>query len=379
MENLTLLENLLKKYLDGLLTIQERRQFNDLLADDANEQVVKGMIHDHINEFTEENSLITREVDFEKLYGNILSNLDINNQDEHPVSRRTLLKKVLYLSAAAAVLAGVFLIGRISSRPAADDIILSQSSFTEVTSPYGSMSEIKLPDGTSVILNAGSTLKYKNDFNRNNRDIELYGEAYFKVAKNPEIPLVVSAGYIDVIALGTEFNIKAYPEESTIETTLIEGKVEIANSNPVKKVEDEFIDLVPNQKAIFYKGEEEFKIEAINKKTIQPEPVKPFLENILISPKADVEKTVAWTEGRLIFRGESFENLCIDLQRKYDVKFVFIEEALKNYRFTGVLLDETLEQVLNVIKLSAPIDYSVEAKSVYLFAKVSSSEDSKKP
>lgn len=377
MENLNLLENLLNKYLDGSLTIQERRQFNDLLADNANEQVLKGMIHDHINEFTEENSLITREVDFDKLYTNILSNLDVNTQEEHSFSKRTLLKRILYYSAAAAVLAGVFLIGRISSMSQADDSILNQSSFTEVTSPYGSKSEIKLPDGTSVILNAGSTLKYKNDFNQKNRNIDLYGEAYFKVAKNPEIPLVVSAGSINVIALGTEFNIKAYPEESTIETTLIEGKVEIANSNPVKKVEDEFIDLIPNQKAIFYKGEEEFKIESANKKTIQPEPVKPFLENILISPKADVEKTVAWTEGRLIFRGESLEDLCIDLQRKYDVNFVFIEEELKKSRFTGVLLDETLEQVLNYIKLSAPIDYSLEGKTVYLFADVSRSE--KKP
>jgi ferric-dicitrate binding protein FerR (iron transport regulator) len=198
----------------------------------------------------------------------------------------------------------------------------------------------------------------------NNRDINLYGEGYFKVAKNASLPLVVSAGHISIKAVGTEFNIKAYPEENTIETTLIQGKVEIANSNQVE--DNKFIDLEPNQKAIFYKDEEEYTVENANERQ-KPEPVKPVLDNILISPKADVEKTVAWTEGKLIFRGENLENLSIDLQRKYDVKIVFIDEGLKKFRFTGVLLDETLEQVMNVIKLTAPIGFSIEGKTVYLF------------
>lgn len=271
------------------------------------------------------------------------------------------------MSAAAAILAGAFFLGRTSS-PAIVKVP-DQLSYTEIKSPLGSRSEIKLPDGTDVILNAGSTLKYRNDFNQNNRDIDLYGEGYFRVAKNPEIPLIVSAGYIDVTATGTEFNIKAYPEENTIEMTLIEGKVEIADSG-VNSDNEEVIDLVPNQKAIFYKNGDEFKLENINKAIIKPEPIKPFLERVLISPKADVEKTIAWTKGKLIFRGENLENLCIDLQRKYNVKFIFNEEALKKYRFTGVLLDETLEQVLDVIKLTAPIDFSIEGKTVNLFTDV---------
>ncbi len=378
MENPELLEILLNKYLSGKLTISERRQFNDLLADNANETVFKRLVHDHINEFIEENSLIVKEVDFDEIYSDILLKLDID-PTEVKHARHSLLKKILYTTAAAAVLTGVFLLGRIFPVSDSGTTDLTQYTYTEVKSPFGSRSEIKLPDGTSVILNAGSTLKYRNDFNQSNRNIDLYGEAYFKVARNPEVPLIVSAGYIDVIALGTEFNIKAYPEENTIETTLIEGSVEIANSGTVERKDDkESINLVPNQKAIFYKGEEGYRIESVIDKVIEPQPMKPFIENILISPKADVEKTVAWTEGRLIFRGENFENLCIDLHRKYDVNFVFIEDALKNYRFTGVLLDETLEQVLSVIKLSAPIDYSLEGKTVYLFADVSRTEKKQK-
>lgn len=367
MENRNILENLLNKYLHGNLTLSERRQFNDLLADASNEAAIKKIILKHITEYTDENSCIDKKLDFDEVYSEILSRLDIENSSSGTfVIHHSPLRKILLVSAAAAILAGVFLLGRIFPVSKTNPGPLDQLTYTEVKSPYGSRSEIKLPDGTSVILNAGSTLKYRNDYNQKNRDIDLYGEAYFKVAKNPDIPLIVSAGYIDVIAVGTEFNIKAYPEENTIETTLIEGKVEISNIND--KVDDkEIINLAPNQKAIFIKGDDEYKIENTVRNEKKPEPLKPVFENILISPKADVEKTVAWTEGKLIFRRENLENLCIDLQRKYDVKFVFIEEDLKKLRFTGVLLDETLEQVLNVIKLTAPINYSIEAKIVYLF------------
>ncbi|HLP74634.1 MAG TPA: FecR domain-containing protein [Bacteroidales bacterium] len=365
MENRNLLENLLNKYLSGKLTISERRSFFDLLATDSNETVFKELILNHISEFTHENSFDEKAVDFDSVYKNILSDIKVNRNSPTPVRHISPRRKVLLTLIAAAVMAAIFLLGRLF--PASQNGMVAsvqQVSYTEVKSPYGSRSEIKLPDGTEVILNAGSTLKYRNDFNMNNRDINLYGEGYFKVAKNASLPLVVSAGHISIKAVGTEFNIKAYPEENTIETTLIQGKVEIANSNQVE--DNKFIDLEPNQKAIFYKDEEEYTVENANERQ-KPEPVKPVLDNILISPKADVEKTVAWTEGKLIFRGENLENLSIDLQRKYDVKIVFIDEGLKKFRFTGVLLDETLEQVMNVIKLTAPIGFSIEGKTVYLF------------
>lgn len=366
MESRNLLENLLNKYLNGKLTLSERKLFFELLENDSNENDFKELIFSHISEFTHENSFADKNVDFDSVYGSILSQLRVPENSEKSLKQFSPLRKFIFISAAAAVLAGVFLLGRLFPASPDNQIQIIQPSYTEIKSPYGSRSEIKLPDGTDVILNAGSTLRYGNDFNTNNRDIDLYGEAYFKVAKNEVLPLIVSAGYINVMAVGTEFNIKAYPEENTIETTLIEGKVEISNSSE-KKDENQFIDLEPNQKAIFYKEDEAYVVENTVKNEKKPEPLKPLLDNVLISPKADVEKTIAWTEGRLIFRGESLENLCVDLQRKYDVKFVFIDEDIKKFRFTGVLLDETLEQVLNVIKLTAPIAYSIEAKSVYLF------------
>jgi len=367
MKNRNLLEELMDKYLKSKLTITERRQFNDLLTDDVNEEVFKEIIHEHANDFTELYSISDSNVDFDKIYCNILTHLKTNH-DITP--KRSLPEKLVYILTAAAVVTAVFFLGRVLPGSKSENKVISQAVYTEIKSPYGSKSEIKLPDGTTVILNAGSSLKYSNDFSITNRDINLYGEAYFKVAKNALIPLVVSTGYIDVIAVGTEFNVKAYPDENIIETTLINGKVEISNHSS----DEELVDLNPNQKAIFYKDKEEYKFEKSTERVTQPDQIKTNNKNILIAPQADVQKSVAWTEGRLIFHGETLGNLCIDLQRKYDVKFVCAEENLKKYRFTGVLLDETIEQVLNVIKLSSSIDYSLEGKTVYLFKGVNQHE-----
>jgi ferric-dicitrate binding protein FerR (iron transport regulator) len=86
--------------------------------------------------------------------------------------------------------------------------------------------------------------------------------------------------------------------------------------------------------------------------------------NIYIAEKIDPVPTVSWKDNRLIFKGEELSNLLIKLERKYDVSFSFEYEEIKQFRFTGTLEDETLTQVLDVIKLSAPIDYKLDGKTV---------------
>ncbi|MDP4273999.1 MAG: FecR family protein, partial [Bacteroidota bacterium] len=102
-----------------------------------------------------------------------------------------------------------------------------KGNFIEVRAPKGSKAEIVLFDGTRVNLNANSSLKYSKQYNINNREVYLEGEAYFQVAKNKKIPFIVKTSDINVRAVGTAFNVKAYPEEKKIETTLVNGIVEI--------------------------------------------------------------------------------------------------------------------------------------------------------
>ncbi|MBK7628066.1 MAG: FecR family protein [Bacteroidales bacterium] len=372
MKTNTDLDSLLKKILDGNSTAEEKLQFYDLIQSPDNERLIKEILYKQLTEFNEDYSDSGNSQDFDRIYNSILNEIEQKNRPrEKSLSSGKEIKlrrKIINTLTIAAISAAAFFLGSLYSRTQVNKStdIVSVISFSEIKAPYGSNSEILLPDSTKVILNAGSSIRYSSNFNVTNRDLVLVGEALFKVAKNLDIPLNVNAGDINVKAVGTEFNIKAYDDESIIETTLIEGKVEISQ---LLNVDDksQFIDLIPNQKAIYIKETESFNLEKIrNLDSLDAKPVRTLYENILISPKVDVSQVVAWTKGRLVIRGESLDNLCIELQRKYDVSIVFSDEKIKKYRFTGVLMDETLEQVLNVIKLTAPIEYSLKGKTVYM-------------
>ena len=362
----------LTKFLKGELPGEVKQQLFDLISSPCNEESFKEILFSLLNGSAEDNQ-VTDAVDFDNVYANILSEIrhqEIINNEIHILKSKGRIRKILLTGLSmAAVFTIAFFLGSFFTKSknisTAGPVIIVSS--TEIKAPYGSKSEIKLPDGTQVILNAGSTLKYKSDFNLTNRDLALAGEGYFKVAKNIDLPLNVNVGNISIKAVGTEFNVKAYDDEEVIETTLVNGKVEITQLGQ-NEGKNQFIDLIPNQKAIYIREEESFTLEKIkdNDPSLVGEPVKTIYDNILISPKVDVNQVAAWTRGKLVIRGENLGNLCIDLQRKYDITFTFVDEEIKKFRFTGILLDETLEQVLNVIKLTAPIKYQVKGKTVFL-------------
>jgi transmembrane sensor len=123
----------------------------------------------------------------------------------------------------------------------------------EVIAPVGSRTVVELSDGSVVHLNYGSRMKYPQNFWGETRGVTLTGEAYFEVAHNPDKPFVVSTGLIDVKAVGTIFNVNAYPENNDIATTLVEGKVlveKIQNNENVETIEE----LIPGQHVIYAKN-----------------------------------------------------------------------------------------------------------------------------
>ena len=203
-----------------------------------------------------------------------------------------------------------------------------------------------------------------NVFNRDNREIQLNGEAYFKVAKNADLPFDVKTGDLSIQALGTEFNVKSYDDEDIIETTLVEGKIAIHQGRKQKGS----IYLEPHQQALYVKNNKNLTVRDMKAvKEAKPEVLK-FRKGIMyIAEKIDPQPIVAWKDNRLILKGEELSSLVIKLERKYDVKFIFGSEKLKLFRFTGTLENETLTQVMDVIKLSAPLGYKLQGKTVLIF------------
>lgn len=365
------LDFLIGKYLEDRCTSEEKVRLFELLGSLKNEKSSKEEMLSQLNEFQESGENISR-VDFERIYTELMTEVNHREEQEREKEReqRRMRARRLILQAvsAAAIVCIGFFLGRVVS-PAGKVTVTEQplsEAYIEIKAPLGARSEVKLNDGTEVMLNAGSMIRYRSDYNLYNRELKLEGEAYFRVASNTDLPLVVNAGNINIKATGTEFNVKAYSDEGIIETTLVDGEVEISQTGNSDR--RKVLILKPNQKAIYAEQSDQLTLEKI--KEIEPQAVithKIETAGLLVSPKTDVEQATAWTQNKLIIRSENLESLCTKLQRKYNVTFVFSSSEIKKHRFSGILLDETLEQVLDVITLTAPVDYLLDKKTVLLF------------
>ncbi len=237
----------------------------------------------------------------------------------------------------------------------------------KITAPLGSMTKIELPDGSQVTLNAGSTLEYNMDYGLDCRKVKLEGEAYFKVAKKDSCLFTVMAKDAAINALGTEFNVKAYPDESFVQTTLVNGSVSInpnINSTDLKKE----ILLQPSQMLTIRKefGKEELqqknKRPALKNTPEEKNPEGEIIQKAVVDPAL----YTSWKDPRWIIQEEELESLAQKLQRRYDVNVVIASPVLKKYKFSGILEDETLEQVMDIMKSIAPINYYIDKKTVVL-------------
>ena len=187
----------------------------------------------------------------------------------------------------------------------------------EVIVPFGSKSRILLPDGSEVWLNAGSKLTYSMNYGRKLREVNLVGEGYFKVAHNPAKPFIVQASKVRIKALGTEFNVKAYPDENVIETILVKGSVVIDKSetsgNNSNKISQSIV-LKPGQKARIYK-EPETKTTYVKlpetKERLEPElkVEKPEKENKINLQSSNTKIETSWKDERWIIKGENLDEL----------------------------------------------------------------------
>ena len=240
---------------------------------------------------------------------------------------------------------------------------VKKKSFVEYFAPLGSRSFVQLADGSKVWINAGSTLKYSNSFGLDNRQLVLTGEAFFEVEKNENLPFVVKTSEINIVAIGTKFNVKAYSEENTIETTLIEGSVKLESSTV--NLQNNLI-LKPNEKAVFIKKNQSIELIGQTKNEEALETASdPKLE---IIKSVDPDPIVSWKDKRWVIKNEKLGLLATKLERRFDVNIIFDEEVLKEFYFGGTLEDENIEQIMQAISYSSPVEYVIQDNTVYIMA-----------
>ncbi len=244
--------------------------------------------------------------------------------------------------------------------------------YTEYTVPYSSMSKVILPDSSTVWINAGSTLKYNSDFGLKNRDVRLNGEAFFDVTKNPKLPFDVKLKKISFRAIGTKFNIKAYKEDPFIEAIVEEGKIQLHGINLKSHKNNAPVYLAARQKLVIPRSG--ILTDAGTEQ--DPNQNQPVNQNPSVIQKAEINYTIytdvnteiptSWKEENWIIDRERFEDFAVLLQRRYNVKIIFADESLKDFTFSGVIKNETLEQMLKAIYLTTPIEYEIEGNIITL-------------
>lgn len=283
------------------------------------------------------------------------------------------IKRVLGIAAVIAVIFGAGMLVQ-NMRSVPEKNFSETVEYIEVTAPAGSRAHIVLADGSKIWLNAGTKLQYSNQFGKRDRNIKLTGEAYFSVAKRADLPFVIKAADIVITALGTVFNVKAYAEEGYVETSLESGSVKIERimetsdgkenwQRPIVLQSNEKVSLVAYAQPIEETGKEE--------KTVpEKQEIAQFDQNHVAEPVIekleDIRVSTSWKDSNWVIRDESMKSLAVKLGRRYDVNFVFRDKELEKYKFSTTLRDETLEQVLNMIQMAAPIKYMVKEKNVYL-------------
>lgn len=202
--------------------------------------------------------------------------------------------------------------------------------YNELTVPEGRRFKIILSDSTVVFLNSGSKFKFPKSFIRNgNRDVYVWGEGYFSVAKDKERPFIVHTEAIDVQVLGTKFNVKAYSEDGEVKTSLVEGSVGVKSN------------LFPEKHTSIVPGEAAFYDTALEALSVQ---------------KVIIENDVAWIEDRLLFIGEPFAKVVKKIERSYGVKITNQNDNLNNVRFYGDF-DINQENVKDVLDAFATIEF----------------------
>ncbi|NJK95364.1 MAG: FecR family protein [Bacteroidales bacterium] len=236
---------------------------------------------------------------------------------------------------------------------------------TEYNVPKGSKSSLKLPDGTIVWLNAGSKLTYTDDFNQNERNVYLTGEAYFNVVTNKEKPFRVHTSELLIRALGTRFNVKAYPEERIITTTLEEGIIDVQvlkkNENGVNRQ----IKIKPHEKLVFFKDGYADSLSLPRPKE-ELKKISFAVKNIRVESEVNTELYTSWKSDKWIIEGLTLKCLAPMLERRYNINIHFNNDGLEQYKFSGILQNETIEQIMDALRYTAPLRYSIVKDSVYL-------------
>lgn len=210
----------------------------------------------------------------------------------------------------------------------------SQAALLALRTPNGKTYQIVLPDGSRVWLNAASTLKYPSQFTAQAREVELIGEGYFEIVKDPQRPFTVTSGDHQIRVLGTQFNVNAYPDEKELVATLVEGSVDVLNTHSKTSHL-----LKPGQQARLH--QDAIEITDVN-----------------------VSYYTSWKDGRFTFNREKLPVILRQIERWYDIKFINDATNLDIQLWGTLSREVTLSELLKVLEMNTGMKFKQEGRRV---------------
>lgn len=315
-------KDIIKRYTSDQYTVQDERYITDQFNDKSGADELHKVLKDdwETNTFDDQNKDLTHVLDA------------IHEQIQPSKTSRVIRLYKAYSRIAAILLlplAILFLIKNLSN-----DYQNSNQAITSVKALPGTKVQFTLPDGTSGWLNGGSELSYQTSFEE--RHVNLTGEAFFDVTHDQYHPFEVLGSDSKIVVLGTRFSANMWPHRPTTEVVLESGKVKFVPDNEL-----EATILKPGEKLIYQKTSSKCMVETV-----------------------DTEVHTAWVKGKLVFRGENIKEVAQKLEDWFNVEVILEGDHSNTYKFRATFKDESLEEVLNLIKLTFPMNYKIEQPSL---------------
>jgi transmembrane sensor len=342
-------KELLEKYCKNACTVEELSSVLEWLAESAGTPEGKTLLFKIWEEMPEEDS--DHQINFDSILDKLHHKVNLGqskklleeaDQNLIKYERRKHFMNILMRAAAILILPvlsfGLYMSFKYQSINHSQ--VSVNQAYNEVFSSVDAITKVSLPDGSNVWLNHSSSLKYPAMFHGNIRSVELNGEGYFEVSHNSKMPFIVKTGELQIKAFGTTFNIMAYPEENRIETSLINGQVELQRTESDGKVIP-IIKMKPSDLAIFQKSNHEISIHTI-----------------------DDDRYFSWKEGKLVFNKEPIGEVVKKLGRWFNVDIQIKDTELLYLTYTATFVSETLPQVMELLALVSPVRYSISNREL---------------
>lgn len=314
------MDTVIRNYLEGLASNEEIKKLGIWIESSEDNKKYYQQIKNLWDGSDKTNSSVN--VDVNLAFGQVLNRIEKKPEGKKWIG---ILQKAAAILLLPLVISGYFM-GTLNESKKENTAV----AFNEIYASPGTRSKVVLPDGTVVWLNSGSKLRYPDKFISAERNVSLSGEAYFEVKSDKSHPFIVEAKDFKIRATGTSFNVQALATENEINVSLLSGKVEVKNS-----LDQQLASLTPNQQFSF------------NTQTGTSETFS-----------GDLYEFVAWKDGRIVFRNKPMSEVVKKISQHYNVEIELRGKQLQDYRYRATFEEESLNEILKLLRMSSPIKYS---------------------